>query len=165
MRWRCLTVPVGRDGYRALRRFARYWAHLRFAIEGQPGWVRHLTTRRRADRSNAGVLGQNPGAWPMGISVRKVGDELNFFKLGSCHDHAPTHRPMATLHKHQSVARVLSFGVDLIRNANPSGRVCVGFSLILALCAVMARPTATPLRSDAADVVLLGGVGVDGVEF
>jgi hypothetical protein len=36
-----LAVPVSRDGYRALRRFARYWAHLRFAIDGQPGWVRH----------------------------------------------------------------------------------------------------------------------------
>jgi hypothetical protein len=111
MRWRCLAVPVSRDGYRALRCFARYWAHLRFAIEGQPGWVRHLTTRRRADRSNAGVSEQNPGAWRMGISVRKVGDELNLYKLGSCHDHAPTHRSMATLHKRRSVARVLSFGV------------------------------------------------------
>ena len=26
----------------------------------------HLTTRRRADRSNSGVSDQNPGAWPMG---------------------------------------------------------------------------------------------------
>lgn len=52
---------------------------------------------------------QERGQW--GISVRKVGDELNLYKLGSCHDHAPTCRSMATLHKHRSVARVLSFGV------------------------------------------------------
>lgn len=30
-------IPVSRDGYRALRRFARLWPHARWAIEGATG--------------------------------------------------------------------------------------------------------------------------------
>ena len=32
-----VRVPVGRDGYRALRRFAHRWPHARWAIEGAAG--------------------------------------------------------------------------------------------------------------------------------
>ena len=45
-----VRVPVSRDGYRALRRFARRWAHVRWAIEGAAGLGAPLTTRLRADR-------------------------------------------------------------------------------------------------------------------
>jgi hypothetical protein len=32
-----IRVPVSREGYRALRRFARRWADVGWAIEGPPG--------------------------------------------------------------------------------------------------------------------------------
>ena len=32
-----VRVPVGRDGYRALRRFAHRWPNARWAIEGAAG--------------------------------------------------------------------------------------------------------------------------------
>ena len=44
-----VRVPVSRDGYRALRRFARRWPHARWAIEGAAGLGAPLTTRLRTD--------------------------------------------------------------------------------------------------------------------
>ncbi len=45
-----VRVPVSRDGYQALRRFAHRWPHVRWAIEGAAGLGAPLTTRLRADR-------------------------------------------------------------------------------------------------------------------
>jgi transposase len=42
-------VPVSRDGYRALRRFAHRWPHARWAIEGAAGLGAPLTTLLRSD--------------------------------------------------------------------------------------------------------------------
>jgi transposase len=39
-----VRVPVSRDGYRALRRFAQCWPHARWAIEGAAGLGAPLTT-------------------------------------------------------------------------------------------------------------------------
>ena len=44
-----LRVPVSRDGYRALRRFARRWPDATWAIEGASGLGAPLTTRLRSD--------------------------------------------------------------------------------------------------------------------
>ena len=44
-----VRVPVSRDGYRALRRFARRWPNAGGAIEGAGGLGAPLTTRLRAD--------------------------------------------------------------------------------------------------------------------
>ncbi len=44
-----VRVPVSREGYRALRRFARRWPQARWAIEGAAGLGAPLTTRLRAD--------------------------------------------------------------------------------------------------------------------
>lgn len=44
-----VRVPVSRDGYRALRRFARRWPHAQWAIEGAGGLGAPLTTRLRTD--------------------------------------------------------------------------------------------------------------------
>jgi hypothetical protein len=44
-----VRVPVSRDGYRALRRFARRWPNASWAIEGAAGLGAPLTTRLRAD--------------------------------------------------------------------------------------------------------------------
>jgi transposase len=43
-------VPVSRNGYRALRRFARQWPNANWAIEGAAGLGAPLTTRLRADQ-------------------------------------------------------------------------------------------------------------------
>ncbi|MCH9735000.1 MAG: IS110 family transposase, partial [Actinomycetia bacterium] len=45
-----IRVPVSRDGYRSLRRFARGWPHADWAIEGATGLGAPLTTRLRDDR-------------------------------------------------------------------------------------------------------------------
>jgi transposase len=44
-----IRVPVSRDGYRALRRFARQWPMAGWAIEGAGGVGAPLTRRLRAD--------------------------------------------------------------------------------------------------------------------
>ena len=44
-----IRVPVSRDGYQALRRFARQWPIAGWAIEGAAGVGAPLTTRLRAD--------------------------------------------------------------------------------------------------------------------
>jgi transposase len=44
-----IRVPVSRDGYRALRRFARRWPDVGWAIEGATGVGAPLTRRLRAD--------------------------------------------------------------------------------------------------------------------
>jgi transposase len=44
-----IRVPVSRDGYRALRRFARRWRHVGWAIEGVGGLGAPLTARLKAD--------------------------------------------------------------------------------------------------------------------
>jgi hypothetical protein len=44
-----VRVPVSRDGYRALRRFAHRWPHARWAIEGAAGVGAPLTTLRAAN--------------------------------------------------------------------------------------------------------------------
>jgi transposase len=44
-----VRVPVTRDGYRALRRFARRWPHAQWAVEGASGLGAPLTTRLRGD--------------------------------------------------------------------------------------------------------------------
>ena len=44
-----IRVPVSRDGYRALRRFARRWPDPTWAIEGASGLGAPLTARLRAD--------------------------------------------------------------------------------------------------------------------
>jgi hypothetical protein len=44
-----IRVPVSRDGYRALRRFARQWPIAGWAIEGAGGVGAPLTRRLRAD--------------------------------------------------------------------------------------------------------------------
>jgi hypothetical protein len=44
-----VRVPVSRDGYRALRRFAQCWPHARWAIEGAAGLGAPLTTLLRTD--------------------------------------------------------------------------------------------------------------------
>ena len=44
-----VRVPVSRDGYRALRRFAHRWPHARWAIEGAAGLGAPLTTLLRTD--------------------------------------------------------------------------------------------------------------------
>jgi transposase len=44
-----LRVPVSRDGYRALLRFARRWPHTKWAIEGATGLGAPLTARLRND--------------------------------------------------------------------------------------------------------------------
>jgi transposase len=44
-----LRVPVSRDGYRALLRFARRWPHTMWAIEGATGLGAPLTARLRDD--------------------------------------------------------------------------------------------------------------------
>ncbi|ORW04791.1 transposase [Mycobacterium kubicae] len=44
-----IRVPVSRDGYRTLRRFARRWPHADWAIEGAPGLGAPLTTRLHAE--------------------------------------------------------------------------------------------------------------------
>jgi transposase len=44
-----VRVPVSRDGYRALRRFAHRWPHARWAIEGAAGVGAPLTTLLRTD--------------------------------------------------------------------------------------------------------------------
>lgn len=44
-----VRVPVNRDGYRDLRRFARRWPHAEWAIEGAAGLGRPLTARLHAD--------------------------------------------------------------------------------------------------------------------
>jgi transposase len=44
-----IRVPVSRDGYRALRRFARRWPNAGWAIEGAAGVGAPLTRRLRAD--------------------------------------------------------------------------------------------------------------------
>jgi transposase len=44
-----VRVPVSRDGYRALRRFARRWRHAGWAIEGAGGLGAPLTARLKAD--------------------------------------------------------------------------------------------------------------------
>lgn len=45
-----IRVPVSRDGYRALRRFARRWPDAAWAIEGATGLGAPLTERLRADQ-------------------------------------------------------------------------------------------------------------------
>ncbi|UZG60265.1 hypothetical protein [Rhodococcus opacus] len=35
-----IRVPVGDEGYRSLRRFARKWSNTHWAIEAQPAWAR-----------------------------------------------------------------------------------------------------------------------------
>jgi transposase len=45
-----IRVPVSRDGYRALRRFARHWPNASWAIEGAAGLGAPLTERLRADQ-------------------------------------------------------------------------------------------------------------------
>jgi transposase len=44
-----VRVPVSRDGYRALRRFAHRWPHARWAIEGAAGLGAPLTTLLRTN--------------------------------------------------------------------------------------------------------------------
>lgn len=44
-----VRVPVSRDGYRALRRFARRWPHAQWAIEGAGGLGAPLTARLHTD--------------------------------------------------------------------------------------------------------------------
>ena len=44
-----VRVPVSRDGYRALRRFAQCWPHAGWAIEGAAGLGAPLTTLLRTD--------------------------------------------------------------------------------------------------------------------
>ena len=44
-----LRVPVSRNGYRMLRRFARRWAHTAWAIEGATGLGAPLTARLHAE--------------------------------------------------------------------------------------------------------------------
>jgi transposase len=44
-----IRVPVSREGYRALRRFARRWADIARAVEGASGVGALLTRRLRAD--------------------------------------------------------------------------------------------------------------------
>ena len=44
-----VRVPVSRDGYRALRRFARRWPKAGWAIEGAAGFGAPLTTRLHSD--------------------------------------------------------------------------------------------------------------------
>lgn len=44
-----MRVPVNRDGYRDLRRFARRWPNAEWAIEGATGLGQPLTTRLYAD--------------------------------------------------------------------------------------------------------------------
>jgi transposase len=44
-----VRVPVSREGYRTLRRFARRWPNTSWAIEGATGLGAPLTTRLRAD--------------------------------------------------------------------------------------------------------------------
>src|SRR6202045_2030096 len=44
-----IRVPVSRDGYRALRRFARQWPIAGWAVEGAGGVGAPLTRRLRAD--------------------------------------------------------------------------------------------------------------------
>src|SRR5690242_4657421 len=44
-----VRVPVSREGYRTLRRFARRWPNASWAIEGATGLGAPLTTRLRAD--------------------------------------------------------------------------------------------------------------------
>lgn len=36
-----IRVPVSRDGYRALRRFANRWTDPTWATKVHPGWVHH----------------------------------------------------------------------------------------------------------------------------
>lgn len=45
-----IRVPVSRDGYRSLRRFARRWPHAEWAIEGATGLGAPLTARLRDER-------------------------------------------------------------------------------------------------------------------
>lgn len=45
-----VRVPVSRDGYRALRRFASRWPHVQWAIEGANGLGAPLIKRLRGDR-------------------------------------------------------------------------------------------------------------------
>ncbi|MGO9100743.1 MAG: IS110 family transposase [Mycobacterium sp.] len=45
-----IRVPVSRDGYRALRRFAHQWPNASWAIEGAAGLGAPLTARLRAER-------------------------------------------------------------------------------------------------------------------
>lgn len=45
-----IRVPVSRDGYRALRRFARQWPDAVWAIEGAAGLGVPLTDRLRAEQ-------------------------------------------------------------------------------------------------------------------
>jgi len=45
-----VRVPVSRDGYPALHRFARQWPHTQWAIEGAAGLGAPLNARLRADR-------------------------------------------------------------------------------------------------------------------
>lgn len=45
-----IRVPVSRDGYRSLRRFAQRWPHADWAIEGATGLGAPLTARLREDR-------------------------------------------------------------------------------------------------------------------
>ena len=67
-----LRVPVNRDGYRRLRRFARRWPGASWAIEGASGLGAALLTRLTADGVEAVRAGQagRPGvsvvvgAWP-----------------------------------------------------------------------------------------------------
>jgi transposase len=44
-----IRVPVSREGYRALRRFARRWADVGWAVEGATGVGAPLTRRLRAE--------------------------------------------------------------------------------------------------------------------
>jgi hypothetical protein len=44
-----IRVPVSREGYRALRRFARRWPDVGWAIEGATGVGAPLTRRLRAE--------------------------------------------------------------------------------------------------------------------
>ena len=45
-----IRVPVSKDGYRSLRRFARRWPHADWAIEGATGLGAPLTARLRDER-------------------------------------------------------------------------------------------------------------------
>ncbi|MFL6116971.1 MAG: IS110 family transposase, partial [Catenulispora sp.] len=48
-----IRVPVNRDGYRQLRRFARRWPDATWAIEGAAGLGAPLTARLAADGIHA----------------------------------------------------------------------------------------------------------------
>jgi transposase len=57
-----VRVPVSRDGYRALRRFAHSWPHARWAIEGAAGLGAPLTTLLRTDGIEAIDVPAKPAA-------------------------------------------------------------------------------------------------------